>query len=115
MRIDSLADIQQQLGQTFPPLYHQLQHDGMLDWGTFGHGWVDTVYPALRAHPPLLLSAGWPLTGRTCARCRCRHCKRCMPIPLHIPSGVGDERAATLVQRMIGFRGINRSCSYLPA
>lgn len=57
MSIDSLDDIQQQLGQPFPALYQQLYRDRMLDWGTFGPGWVTTVFPTLRARPPLLLYA----------------------------------------------------------
>lgn len=52
-----MDDIQQQLGQPFPALYQQLYRDRMLDWGTFGHGWVTNVFPGLRARPPLLLYA----------------------------------------------------------
>lgn len=57
MSIDFLADMQRQLGQPLPALYQQLYRDGMLDWGTFGHGWVSNVFPALRERPPLLLYA----------------------------------------------------------
>ncbi|MDX5517745.1 MULTISPECIES: SMI1/KNR4 family protein [Stenotrophomonas] len=57
MPIATPHDIEQQLGQAFPALYHQLQGDRMLDWGTFCHGWVTSVYPTLRARPPLLLYA----------------------------------------------------------
>jgi len=51
------GDIEQQLGQRFPALYHQLHRDHMLDWGALCHGWVTSVYPTLRARPPLLLYA----------------------------------------------------------
>ncbi|WP_256777341.1 MULTISPECIES: SMI1/KNR4 family protein [unclassified Stenotrophomonas] len=57
MTVQTPADIQQQLGQAFPALYHQLHRDRMLDWGTFCHGWITSVYPTLRARPPLLLYA----------------------------------------------------------
>lgn len=57
MTVQTPPEIEQQLGQRFPPLYHQLHRDRMLDWGTFCHGWITSVYPTLRARPPLLLYA----------------------------------------------------------
>lgn len=53
----TLTAIEQQFGFTYPKLYHQLQHDGMLDWGTFGPEWITGQYPELRKNPPLLLFA----------------------------------------------------------
>ncbi len=57
MTAQTPTEIEQQLGQRFPALYHQLHRDQLLDWGTLCHGWVTSVYPTLRARPPLLLYA----------------------------------------------------------
>lgn len=55
--MNPLLQIQQQFNFTYPPLYHQLYADGMLDWGTFGPEWITKQFPELRKHPPLLLFA----------------------------------------------------------
>jgi hypothetical protein len=57
MTVQTPPEIEQQLGQRFPALYHRLHRDHMLDWGALCHGWVTTVFPTLRARPPLLLYA----------------------------------------------------------
>lgn len=53
----TLTAIEQQFGFTYPQLYHELQQDGMLNWGTFGPEWITQQYPELRKNPPLLLFA----------------------------------------------------------
>lgn len=57
MTIETPNDIERQLGQSLPALYHQLHRDHMLDWGAVCHGWIASVFPTLRARPPLLLYA----------------------------------------------------------
>ncbi|WP_312236779.1 SMI1/KNR4 family protein [Stenotrophomonas sp.] len=57
MTLQTPHDIEQQLDQRFPALYHTLHREQMLDWGAVCHGWVTTVFQTLRARPPLLLYA----------------------------------------------------------
>lgn len=52
-----LEELEKDYGFTYPTLYKQLYKDGMLDWGEFGDGWLDRVYPSIKTAPPLLLYA----------------------------------------------------------
>ncbi|HEX6431382.1 MAG TPA: SMI1/KNR4 family protein [Niastella sp.] len=55
--MNPLQIIEQQFNFRYPPLYHQLYTDGMLEWGTRGPTWITGQYPLLRENPPLLLFA----------------------------------------------------------
>lgn len=54
----TLSEIENQYGFTYPALYRQLAHDGMLDVGEYGPDWYKLVFPALKDRPTLLLHAG---------------------------------------------------------
>lgn len=53
----TLSEIEQQHGFTYPPLYRQLERDGMLAVGEYGPDWYKLVYPTLKDKPTLLLHA----------------------------------------------------------
>ncbi len=53
----TLSEIEQQHGFTYPPLYRQLECDGMLAVGEYGPDWYKLVYPTLQDKPTLLLHA----------------------------------------------------------
>ncbi|MGK5062177.1 SMI1/KNR4 family protein [Janthinobacterium sp. LB3P112] len=53
----TLSEIEQQHGFTYPPLYLQLERDGMLAVGEYGPDWYKLVYPTLTDRPTLLLHA----------------------------------------------------------
>ena len=53
----TLSEIEQQHGFTYPPLYRQLECDGMLAVGEYGPDWYKLVYPTLKDQPTLLLHA----------------------------------------------------------
>ena len=53
----TLSDIERHYGFTYPPLYKQLEHDGMLNVGEYGPAWYQQVYPTLKDRPTLLLHA----------------------------------------------------------
>ena len=53
----TLSDIEHAHGFAYPPLYKQLEHDGMLDVGEYGPDWYQQVYPTLKDQPTLLLHA----------------------------------------------------------
>ncbi|HVI44479.1 MAG TPA: SMI1/KNR4 family protein [Chitinophaga sp.] len=50
-----LDAIEKEYGFVYPQLYKQLYHEGMLNWGTLGSGWYQTVYPTLKSAPPFLI------------------------------------------------------------
>lgn len=53
----TLSDIERAHGFAYPPLYKQLERDGMLDVGEYGPDWYREVYPTLKDQPTLLLHA----------------------------------------------------------
>lgn len=55
--MSTLSDIEQATGQTFPPLFRQLQAAGRLSWGGSHPQWSEAVFPTLQDDPPVLLYA----------------------------------------------------------
>ncbi|MCC7599443.1 SMI1/KNR4 family protein [Janthinobacterium sp. FW305-129] len=53
----TLSEIEQQHGFTYPPLYRQLERDGMLAVGEYGPDWYKLMFPTLKDKPTLLLHA----------------------------------------------------------
>lgn len=53
----TLSEIEQAYGFAYPPLYRQLEHDGMLAVGEYGPDWYKQVFPTLKDKPTLLLHA----------------------------------------------------------
>lgn len=53
----TLSEIERQHDFSYPSLYRQLEQDGMLNVGEYGPDWYNTVLPALKARPTLLLFA----------------------------------------------------------
>ncbi|MED5596844.1 SMI1/KNR4 family protein [Janthinobacterium sp. P210006] len=53
----TLSEIEHEHGFTYPPLYRQLDRDGMLDVGEYGPDWYKLVFPTLQERPTLLLHA----------------------------------------------------------
>jgi hypothetical protein len=53
----TLAEMEQQHGFSYPPLYRQLERDGMLAVGEYGPDWYRLVFPTLKDRPTLLLHA----------------------------------------------------------
>ena len=53
----SLTEIESQHGFSFPPLYKQLEQDGMLNVGEYGPEWQKLVLPTLKDRPTMLLFA----------------------------------------------------------
>ncbi|MEG2805964.1 SMI1/KNR4 family protein [Stenotrophomonas sp.] len=53
----TLAEIERTIGQTFPPLFHQLDAADQLSWGAPHPQWSSVHFPRLQAAPPVLLYA----------------------------------------------------------
>lgn len=50
-----LNDLENEFNFQFPPLYHSLEADGMLNVGEYGPNWYSTIFPKLKDNPTLFL------------------------------------------------------------
>lgn len=50
-----LNDLENEFNFQFPPLYHSLEADGMLNVGEYGPNWYSTIFSKLKDNPTLFL------------------------------------------------------------